>query len=513
MTTLNKEPINTGQYLNELPTIARGAGILFLGALIGKMLAFFFNIFIARTLTPGELGLYYLGLTLISLLGTFALVGLGSGALRFVSLFYGQKDISRAKGTIVSCLSIVTPVGLLMAMLLFLYAESIAVHIFDKPCLENILKLFSVSIPFFAIGNILIISTLGFKLMQYKVACETSEIILRFVFVFLLVYILGFGLNGVVLGNVISSILIAFLAFYFLAKLIPILRGKERPILEFRKLLRFSFPQMFSEFFISLAIYTDTLMLGYFRTSEEVGVYNIVARLVISGIIISESFRIVFAPIIADLHNKGEMEQLNALFKVVTRWIFTISLPLFLLFILFPKPILNIFGKEFTVGSSCLITLSLGYLLTCAVGPVNHMVLMTGRSGLNFLNHLFALIINVLLNYLLIPKYGITGAALAMAISIASIDIIRLIETFYLMRIHPYNRSYSKPLFAGTISTVIIFFIYNMAPACPNTIGISVFLCCYLFIMYIFKLDKEESYVMKEIGRKLYPSFRKTRIG
>ena len=75
MTTLNKEPINTGQYLNELPTIARGAGILFLGALIGKMLAFFFNIFIARMLTPGELGLYYLGLTLISLLGTFALFG------------------------------------------------------------------------------------------------------------------------------------------------------------------------------------------------------------------------------------------------------------------------------------------------------------------------------------------------------------------------------------------------------------------------------------------------------
>lgn len=494
-----------GQYLSELPTIAKGAGVNFAGTLISKILAFFFTLFIARALATGELAQYYLGLSVTNALFTLSVFGLNAGAIRFVSLFHGQRDTSRVKGTILSCLSIATPVSLLVGILLFLFANDIAVHIFHEPSFGNVLKLFSLSIPFLVIGRIFIATTHGFKLMHYRVITETGEIILRFIITLLLVFILGFGLNGLILSCVSSLILSAFLAYYFVVKLIATLKDKSRPVLEFRKLLRFSFPQAFSELFICSAIYADTLMLGYFRTSEEVGIYSIAFGLAIFGLMISESFRTIFAPIIADLHNKKKMKQLNDLFKVVTRWIFTLSLPPLLLFILFPKPILSIFGKEFTMASTCLMILSLGFLVSSAVGPANHMVLMTGRSGLSFINHIVVLTINVLLNYLLIPKYGIIGVAVSKAISTVFVDIIRLIETYYLMKIHPYNRSYWKPLLAGTISTLIIFLGHDMLQTYPNNIiGMSAFLCCYLFIIYMLKFNNEESYIIKEIGRKLY---------
>lgn len=500
--SISSNSIHTKAHFNELPTIARGAGINFIGTLIGKILAFLFAIFIARMLIPAELGLYYLGLTVTSFLVVLSAFGLDSGVLRFVSLFHGEKDTSRMRGTIISCLSIVIPMSLFIGILLFLSADKIAIYIFHKPNLKNVLKLFSISIPFLAISSIFIMSTQGLKLMQYKMISDIGEAALKFIFVFVLIYCLGLRLSGAVLGNVISAFLAALLAFFFATRLIPIFRGDERPILEFRKLLQFSFPQIFSRFLNFLLVYTDTLMLGYFRTSEEIGIYNIAARVVILGMIIWTAFGTMFAPIIADLHNKGNIDQLGSLFKVVTRWIFTISLPLFLLLILFPKPILNIFGKEFTVGSTCLVILSFGYLLACAIGPANYMVLMTGRSDLNLLNNLVTFIVNVLLNYVLIPKYGVVGAAFATASAITLVNIIRLVQTFYLMRIHPYNLSYLKPLSAGTISILTILFIHNMIPTCPSSISILAFLCCYLFLMYMVKLSREELYVLREMKRK-----------
>jgi O-antigen/teichoic acid export membrane protein len=495
-------PKKINPHYQELPGIAKGAGVLFTGGLIGKALIFLFTILIARALTPSDLGLYYLGSAIAFLLVVFAALGLEMGVLRFVSMFHGEKDSARAVGTIYSSLFIALPASIVISILLFLNAGEIAASIFDKPGLERTLSLFSLVIPFLVVGKIFIAVSLGSRLMRDKVANELGEILLRFFFTFLFVYLLGWGLEGAVLGVVLSGTMAAFLALYLAQKAIPILNNRKKPIYALKKLLLFSYPQLFSEFFVSMTSYTDTLMLGYFRSAAEVGIYSIAAKLGLSAFMISASFRLVFAPIIADLHHQGDLERLSALFKVVTRWIFTLSLPVFLVLILFPEAILKIFGKDFTAGSTCLIILSLGYLLCSGAGPVNHMILMTGRSGLNSVNHLIGLILNLALNYLLIPKYGILGAAIAVFVSLVSLDIMRLIETFYLMKIHPYNRSHLKSLLAGAFSFMLIQLIFRLFAQIPEVVGIVLFLFCYSVTIYLFKFDEEELFLWNEFRRK-----------
>lgn len=490
--------------LGELPTIVKGAGVNFAGTLVNKILSFAFILFIARLITTKEMGLYYQGMMVAQVLFTFSTLGLDAGVLRFVSIYRGQGAADRVKGTVLSALAVAGPVSIISGILIYLFSDLISLHFFHDPSFESVLKLFSLTIPFLVIGNIFIAVTHGFKLMQYKMFCESGELVARFLLSFLLLFILGLGFNGVILSCVVSILFSACLAYYFTSKLLSKYEKKIGPVFEFRQLITFSVPQSFSELFIILTVSIDTLMIGYFRTSDEVGVYNIAMGMAIFGLIISESFRIIFAPIIADLHNRKDVVQLNDLFKLVTRWIFTISLIPFLFFILFPVPILSIFGKDFTAGSTCLIIISIGFLVSSAVGPANYMVLMSGRSFISFLNHLVALILNIALNYILIPKYGITGVAISKAISIAALDIIRLIETFYFLKIHPYNISYWKPLLAGTISTIIIYFSNGMFTNTAGTvIGMTTFLLSYIFIILTLKLNSEDLYVLKLIFNKL----------
>lgn len=500
---LEEGPKKINSYYQELPGIAKGAGVLFAGGFLGKAFLFLFTVLIARLLTPGDLGLFYLGSSVAFLLVVFAALGLEMGVLRFVSVHLGEKDESRLIGIIYSSLFIALPASVVVSLLLFFTAGEIASAIFKKPGLERVLSFFSMVIPFLVVGRIFIATSLGARVMRDKVANELGEILLRILFTCLFVYLLGWGLDGAVLGWVLSSALAAFLAFYLAQNTIPVLNNKRRPIFEFKKLLLFSYPQIFSEFFIAMAGYTDTLMLGYFRTAGEVGIYNIAARLGYSAFMISASFRLVFAPIIADLHNQGDLERLSALFKVVTRWIFTLSLPVFLVLILFPGAILKIFGGEFTAGSTCLIILSLGYLICSATGPANHMILMTGRSGLNSLNHLIGLLLNFFLNFLLIPKYGILGAAIAISASIISLDIMRLVETYYFMKIHPYDRSYLKSLLAGALSFILIQLSPILISPVPEIVGILIFLISYSGTIYVLKFNKEDLFLLNQFRRKV----------
>ena len=280
--------------------------------------------------------------------------------------------------------------------------------------------------PFSVLGTILLSAFQGFKVLEYKIYVgEFIEPLLRIAGVIIVFFVFGRILPGVLWSYGFVAVLALLQAFVFLRKIFPdFFRKAIRPIFEARKLMTFSWPLLFSYFIGQLLLVTDTFILGILRTSEEFGIYSAAQRTGLLANMIFISFNAIFAPIVADLYYRKGRRDLEHLYKIVSKWTFSITLPASLLLILLAKPILHLFGERFVQGAGALVVLAGGWLAHSVLGNAGAVLTMSGKSKWHLANFSIFLVLQVLFNYLLIPRYGILGAALGTASSLVLLDVI-----------------------------------------------------------------------------------------
>ncbi len=485
-------------------TIAKGGGITFVGSVIGKGLIFISMIVLARILSTEMLGIYVLGLAILNLSSLISRLGLDTGALRFVSMYYGSDDRSKIKGTIIQSIVFSFLAGSILGVIMFFNADIISIKIFKNPELTWVIKVFSVGVPFFSSLMVAATATRGFQRMQYFVYVKELFQPGMNLFLIVLLYLVGFKLYGAVLAWVISLGLGFLLALISIVKVFPdMLRKEVRPVFEPAKMLKFSIPLLGVGFLYFLILWTDTLMLGYFRPMEEVGIYRVAAQTALLLTIFLTSSNAIFAPIIADLYNRGKNEELDRLFKITTKWTFYASFAFFIIILFSSREIMQLFGQKFIIGSGILIILAFAQFVNGSTGGVGFALIMSGRERLEFLNTFLVALSNIVLNILLIPKYGMLGAALATGISIITVNLIRLVEVSKILNIFPYDSRYFKGIIAGVLSVFTLFFII---PFTDNfhyiiSLGAIVFSVVLVFIIVLItlKLDEEDSIVLKSL--------------
>ncbi|MBI5870720.1 MAG: oligosaccharide flippase family protein [Actinobacteria bacterium] len=441
-----------------LPRVASGAVINFSG-IIGRMiLVYGYTFLLARMLSVSELGEYFLMFTIINLLGLAALVGLDTGVVRYVALYAGEGRMGLARKTLQAGLMFGLPVSLLFTAVLFVNAQFVSDHFFENSAdAVNGIRIFSLAIPLLVAARLFNATTQGMHQMKYQVLsrdiCEQiAKIGLSF-----FVLIMGAGLLGVVWANVIAISAAVVLAFFFAMKVLAGPRGPSDVVVRpAAAVLRYSFPLAFANIVIALLLWVDTLMLGYLGSPEDVGLYGVALKISVIGAKIITAFAIVFTPIIADLWNRGRKAELQELYLTVSRWIFMLSIPIFLLLVLFPDSLMSIFGPDFAVGGTTLVFLAIGQLLSATTGAAGLMVIMSGHSKIELLNVTVTLAFNAMLCFLLIPHFGITGAAIAHMSGLGLVNLMRVTEIWIIMRIYAYDRSYLKPVIAAITSAVVI---------------------------------------------------------
>jgi O-antigen/teichoic acid export membrane protein len=245
-----------------------------------------------------------------------------------------------------------------------------------------------------------------------------------------------------------------------------------------------------------LLIWMDTLFLGYFRSSEDVGLYSVALRIIIVAAIVQTSFNTMFAPLISEYFVRGELKQLEGMFKRITRWIFSLSLPLFLPILLFSSMVLEIFGNRFTVVSTSLCVLAIGQLVNASTGPVGGMISMSGRSGLELINSASIWVIGIVLCLILIPRWGIMGAAIANASAATLVNVCRAAEVYLLFRIQAYGREYLKPLAAAIVSGLITYagfwYFHDARELWMLAVWVTAFWTIYFGIFFLLGLDEQD---------------------
>ncbi len=497
---------------SELTSIAEGAGITFVGQAVESLVKYLYIITVARLLGAESLGLLVLGLTVVGVTGMICRMGLENGVIRYVALYNGINDKGRVKGVIVESLKYSFVVSTVIAFILYLIAGSLFTRIFDKPEIENVIKLLSLSLPFLSLLLIGISSTCGFKVMHYRTLGQCIFLPLSNLLLAVFFFLLGFGLRGIVFAYVISVFLTSILSIYFVGKVFPDI-VHVRAVLEVGKLLRFSIPLLIVSFLNYLIIWTDTLMLGYFKTSENVGIYNVAMRSALLTSMILVSFNVIFAPIISDLYNRKEKHKLEILFKTVTKWVYTMSFPVFFLIALMPKEIMAIFGREFVIGWIPLVILAFAQFVNAAAGPAGFMLGMSGKQYLMTYNTIGIFLLNIFLNGIFIPRYGMAGAAMASGTSIIVFNLVMLMEVYLLWKIHPYNAKFLTPTFFGMVAFGVGLFtriaVRNLETIQGILIYVPLFLAVYVLSICRWGIDNEDRFIVEVFRMKFLKIMKK----
>ena len=492
--------------LVDLSTLTKGASVNLVGGLFGKTLLFFLTLFIARLLGAEGCGIYFLGISLITFLIYVSLIGLEIGVLRFVSIFNGKNDLAGIKGTICSSLIIVFCSSLVISIFLYLASDLVA-GIFKKPELGPVLAILAFAIPSDCLCKVFLASTRGLKHMQYTAYVETSGIIaLRLIFAISFVLWLRMGVKGMAVAYVLASMGGMLAALYFALKVTPLSRKDVKSSIKIKELLSFSLPMVLASILFNASRQVDILMLGWLGSANFVGIYAVAARLVNMFRFIYEAFSRIMDPFVSDLHAKREFFSLSKLFKLIARWNMTLSLPVALFLVLFPSFFMNLFGPAYITGTKCLIILTIANLLSSMSSIASSMISMTGRSDITFKNNILMLAINFALNYILIPPYGILGAAFAVSITAIILMAWRIYFVYSLIGIHPFQLSLWKPIIAGLISACTVFLTMEI-----NTgtnlwhIGLvfTLFLLLYGGTILVLRLDDEDIFVTNLIRSRL----------
>ncbi|WP_082146830.1 polysaccharide biosynthesis C-terminal domain-containing protein [Halostagnicola sp. A56] len=138
------------------------------------------------------------------------------------------------------------------------------------------------------------------------------------------------------------------------------------------------------------------------------------------------------------------------------RWSFTLCLLPAILLYTFRFEVLALFGSEFAHGSVILSLFVVGQVTRSAVGPSGYMLMMSNHQYVVMFNRWFLGIANVVANYIMITRYGFTGAAIASALTLALVNLFRILELWSLERYYPYTRRYFKPILAGLVVAVLM---------------------------------------------------------
>lgn len=491
---------------NDIQKLAKGTGISFLGSIVGRGLLFFTQVAIVRLFGPEVFGLYILGLALVKFVEVASRFGLDTGSMKFVSIYH-RDDPARTRGTILSAVGMSFLIGMVMGVFLYLSANFFAEVLFHKAEIKNIIRTFAFCIPFVSSSFVAASATQGFHTTKY--AAYIKDII-QPTTNFLLVLVFSFTslkLMGVVYAFIISYFLTFILSLFFLRKIyLDSTTKKIRAIFEVKDLLRYSTPLVFHSFLMYLFIWTDILMLGYFSTSIEIGIYRAASLVPMLISLMPMACDSIYAPVIADLFNKGKIERFAKALKTATRWGFLITLPALIIIVFSSDIIMAIFGSEFIKkGSPILITLAIAEFVGYAAGGVGTTLVMTGRQKLELLNSIVMVIINIMLNYFFIPKFGGLGAAIATGISFLTMELLRLFEVYFIYRVHPYNKGFVPVLSSGAISIAILYLLNHiniLSDYFLFPLGILATITTFLIIFYLSTKTEEDRYILYTMKAK-----------
>ena len=402
------------------------SGTVLLVRVAGAGLGFAFNVALARVLGADGLGIYHLSLTFALIASVVGRMGMDAAMLKFGATSHAAADGRR--------LAAVHRLGMGTALLgcgivaasTFFAADWLAIAVYADPAIAQPLRLMSLALVPFALLNLYgeLLKAGQHQALSSLVqgaALPLVSLLLLFVFAKRIE-----DASAAAAIYLVANILVYGASYSLWRRSVPPASTSATEPIKFRDLFMTAMPMYGSAIADVVMTFSDVLILGMFATAADVGIYTAAARTALLTRFLLLANSAVAAPRFAALHAARDTEGVARLALRSTLLTTISSVPLLLIFIVFPERILSLFGPQFEAGAQALIILSVGQFVNAATGPVGYLLNMSGFHRIEGRIAVAGAVMTVGLCFALIPFWGLLGAAAANAIATATCNLLRV---------------------------------------------------------------------------------------
>ncbi|MFA6023158.1 MAG: flippase [Candidatus Pacearchaeota archaeon] len=501
----SEEKVNAG-----LRLLFKTSLVVLIGIILSKVLAYTYRIIIAKYFGPEIYGLYSLAIMVLGLFLSIFALGLPDGILRFVSLYRGKNETEKIRYILRFSEKISIILGFIATFILFFSSGFIANTIFHNSNLEIFLQFFSFLIPISMLTNIYLPTIRAYeKISAYSFIFNILQNVVKVVALILLI-LLGFASKSVIFSHIIGILIILIAAYLFCRVKLPEIFGKstlkEKQAVKM-EFFKYSLPAMSSAIVLLIFYWIDSFSIGYFMTAKDVGFYNAAVPIAMLLYFAPELFMQLLFPMITREYSLKNFKLIKELSKQINKWILIINVPIFIIMFFFPGTIINfLFGSQYLVAENSLRFLSLGTFIYSLAIVSNNLVSMAGKSNYILINTLITSIFNLILNFILVPKYGIVGAAFATMVSFILFTLLFMIQSYYFIGIFPLRRKMLNIILTAFLSGTFLFFIKsNIEITLFNLVIIGIiYMAIYILLILATKcLDKNDLMIFDSVKSKI----------
>jgi O-antigen/teichoic acid export membrane protein len=495
----------------DIKVVAKGGAIQLVGQITERLLSFFFQAVFVRLLGPAPYGVYRQVQQILTNLSQLGLAGFNYAGMRFITKARAEGNHSAVKGTMRVVLGASGVISLVVFAALLLFAPQIGGVFGESPAqdadLARYIRLGAAFVPLFALLQVLRYCTQAYKTMVPSVvAGNIVRPVTRFV-LGVAILLAGFEVAGAIVTLTISAAIAAAVAAWYLRKMLTAAEREATPRAEAGPIVRFALPQAGASLLGIQTLGLGILILGYLSSDREVGLFAIALSLQGMGNVFLGGIVNIWAPVVSDLHSKGEMARLGSLYKTINRWIATFSLPFLAVLALEPDVFLDLFFAGKADGAAPIILLlAIGNVFYTGTGPTGYLISMTGHPGVNFANSAISVAAYIGLGLWIVPEHGAVGMAAVDLGVTAFINTLRVVEAKMLVGLQPFGRNFIKPVIATVVGSLVLFASRPLTDGetVLEVVAIAVGALAYLAALKVQGLDEEELLVWKRIRKRAF---------
>ena len=421
--------------------------IVFFGSTVFNGLAAYgFKIYLAHKLGASLLGIYALGMTMVGIASVFNTLGISQAAVRFVSSYTATQKFDMLRGLLVRSVVVLLACNGILATAMLVLGRWIAVRFYHSPELVHYLGLFTLIMVLGVFTNFFSHVLNGYKEVARRTLINYLVGTPLMIFITVALVSSGLALRGYLVAQASSAcvvlVLLVSLVWHRTPKPARRFSGPLPPVE--KEVISLSAATLGIALLGFVMVHAETIILGRYRDAHVLGVYAVASAVVAFVCIILNSVNQIFGPIIADLYSRAQHEVLARMYQILTKWILGLTLPLAGVVVIFARPIMGIFGRDFEAGWIVLVIGAIGQLANAGVGCSGTMLYMTGRQRYLFGIQAVVAFMIVGLNILVVPRWGIVGAISVAAFANVTANLSYLWMVHRTLKLFPYNSAYYR---------------------------------------------------------------------
>lgn len=412
------DKIKTGEIVQM---VARGASWSLVLVMASSAIGFGTQVLLARLLGTSDYGWYAYLLAWIQVLLIFSRLGFDSAIVKYAAQYHSNGSWSLLRGVLQQSFLIVGIGSALVSMLTYVLITNIDVGIPDE--IMPAAKLAIILIPLLSLSVLRHEALRGLKRI---VRAQFPEQVLRPALLGVLLVAVGLVLErevtlvSAIVLNLVCAAAAFMLGAYWLRKALPRELYTTAPEFQTGEWLSVAAPMLLMSAMYMVLGRTDLITLGLLSEASDVGVYsaaNTISTVAMFGMSAANS---IAAPLISEYYSKNDHASLQHVATVASQGILTFAILVSAALLLLGETFLGWFGSEFVVGYSALAILLVGIVVSSFAGSVGFIMVLTGHQRQAAAIISVVAVANVFANLILIPKYGIAGAAVATAVTTSS---------------------------------------------------------------------------------------------